>query len=426
MALRSALLALLACGLLAGQAPALKLVHAGRLIDPHFNRVLEDQGILIEGDRIKAVGSWAWAQQQAPKDTPAIDLSGMTVLPGLIDAHTHVLLQGDITAADYDEQLLKESIPYRTLRASQAAGRALWWGFTAIRDLETEGAMYADVDLKRAIQNGVVAGPRMFVATRAFSATGMYPLSGYSWELKVPDGVQVVDGVAEIRKGVREQVKFGADWIKVYVDRRYFVAEDGRLRSMVNFTPEELRTFVDEAHRLGKYAAAHAMGFDGIDAALSAGFDSIEHGSGFTEPLMDRAIAQGTWWCPTLYVGEYVAKGRGGVWLQLPELTGKALRRAVQKGVKIANGSDAGGFAWTENPAKELALLVKHGMTPMQAIQAATWNAAELLRQSKQMGSVEDGRYADLVAVKEDPLQDITALQRITFVMKGGQVVRER
>ncbi len=418
--------ALLVCSLLAGPATAqaLRLIRAGRLVDVHFNRVLEDQGILIKGDRIEAVGSWAWAQQQAPKDTPAIDLSGMTVLPGLIDAHTHVLLQGDITSAEYDEQLLKESIPYRILRASVAARNALWWGFTAIRDLETEGAMYADVDLKRAIQNGVVAGPRMFVATRAFSATGMYPLSGYSWELKVPEGVQIVDGVAEIRKGVREQVKFGADWIKVYVDRRYWVAEDGRLRSMVNFSPEELRAFVDEAHRLGKTAAAHAMGFDGIDAALSAGFDTIEHGAGFTDPLMDRAIAQGVWWCPTLYVGEWVAKGRGGVWLQTPELTGKAVRRAVQKGLKIANGSDAGGYAWTENPAKELALLVKHGMTPMQAIQAATTVAADLLREGKNLGSIEAGRYADIVAVKEDPLQDITALQRITFVMKGGTVVR--
>ncbi|MBK8726462.1 MAG: amidohydrolase family protein [Holophagaceae bacterium] len=420
--------AFLLCGVLASQAQAqaLRLIRAGRLVDVHFNRVLEDQGILIKGDRVEAVGSWAWAQQQAPKDTPAIDLSGMTVLPGLIDAHTHVLLQGDITSAEYDEQLLKESIPYRTLRASVAARNALWWGFTAIRDLETEGAMYADVDLKRAIQNGIVAGPRMFVATRAFSATGMYPLTGYSWELKVPEGVQIVDGVAEIRKGVREQVKFGADWIKVYVDRRYWIADDGRLRSMVNFSPEELRAFVDEAHRLGKTAAAHAMGFDGIDAALSAGFDTIEHGSGFTEPLMDRAIAQGVWWCPTLYVGEWVANGRGGVWLRLPELTGKAVRRAVQKGVKIANGSDAGGYAWTENPAKELALLVKHGMTPMQAIQAATTVAADLLRETKNLGSIEAGRYADIVAVKEDPLQDITALQRITFVMKGGQVVREK
>lgn len=419
---------LLVCSLFAGQASAqaLRLIHAGRLVDVHFNRVLEDQGILIKGDRVEAVGSWAWAQQQAPKDTPSIDLSGMTVLPGLIDAHTHVLLQGDITAAEYDEQLLKESVPYRILRASVAARNALWWGFTAIRDLETEGAMYADVDLKRAIANGIVAGPRMFVATRAFSATGMYPLSGYSWELKVPEGVQIVDGVAEIRKGVREQVKFGADWIKVYVDRRYWVAEDGRLRSMVNFSPEELRAFVDEAHRLGKTTAAHAMGFDGIDAALSAGFDTIEHGAGFTEPLMDRAIAQGAWWCPTLYVGEWVAGGRGGVWLKIPEIAGRAVRRAVQKGVKIANGSDAGGFAWTENPAKELALLVKHGMTPMQAIQAATTVAADLLREGKNLGSIEAGRYADIVAVKEDPLQDITALQRITWVMKGGQVVRER
>jgi len=409
---------------LALAAQPMKLIHAGKLVDVRFNRVLSDQGILVKGDRIELVGPWLWASQNSPKDVPVLDLTAMTVLPGLIDAHTHVLLQGDITAAEYDEQLLKESIPYRTLRASVAARNALWWGFTAIRDLETEGAMYADADLKRAIQNGVVAGPRMFVATRAFSATGMYAPSGYSWEVPLPSGVQIVDGVAEIRKGVREQVKHGADWVKVYVDRRYWVAEDGRLRSMVNFTPEELRAFVDEAHRLGKLAAAHAMGFDGIDAALSAGFDTLEHGAGFTEPLMDRALAQGAWWCPTLSAYDWVANGRGGVWLKIPELAGKAFRRAVQKGVKIANGSDAGAFPWTENPARELALLVKHGMTPMQAMQAATLHAADLLRESKNMGSLEAGRYADIVGVKEDPLQDITALQRVSFVMKGGVVVR--
>ena len=182
-----------------------------------------DRAILVEGERIKAVGATEEIQKSAPKDAAVIDLSKATVLPGLIDCHTHVLLQGDITAADYDEQLLKESIPYRTIRATVAARTALMNGFTAMRDLETEGAMYADVDVKRAIQRGIIPGPRMFVSTRAFSATGMYPLLGYSWELKVPEGVQVVDGPDEIRKAVREQVKYGADWIKFYCDRRYYL-----------------------------------------------------------------------------------------------------------------------------------------------------------------------------------------------------------
>ena len=410
---------------LSAQAPAaVKLLRAGRLIDVRAGTVKQDQGLLIRGERIAVVGDYATVAAQAPADATRIDLSDQTVLPGLIDCHTHILLQDDATSDQYDEQLLKESIPYRTLRAAASVRAALNWGFTALRDLETEGAMYADVDVKRAIRNGVIPGPRLFVATRAFSATGMYPLSGFSWELKMMDGVQIVDGVAEIRTGVREQVKFGADWIKVYVDRRYYVAPDGRLRSWLNFTSEELKAFVDEAHRLGRPAAAHAMAWDGIDAALTAGFDTIEHGDGFTEDLMDRAIKQGVFWCPTMYVGEWVAKPRGGVWLQLPELEARAVRKGVAKGVKIANGSDAGGFAWTENPAKELVCLVKAGMTPMQAIQAATLRGAELLREEANLGTLEPGRYADLVALKEDPLKDIAALQRIGFVMKGGAIFR--
>ncbi|HJW09267.1 MAG TPA: amidohydrolase family protein [Holophagaceae bacterium] len=414
---------LLACGLMAGQTPA-KLIHVGRLLDVRAGVVRSDQGILVRGERISAVGDYAKVAAQAPADAEKLDLSGRTVLPGLIDAHTHLLLQDDTTAAQYDDQLLKESIPYRTLRAAAAARTALMNGFTTLRDLETEGAMYADVDLKRAFERGVVPGPRLFVATRAFSATGMYPLTGYSWELQVPKGVQIVDGVDEIRKGVREQVSRGADWVKVYVDRAYWLAEDGRLRSKLNFTAEELKAFADEAHRLGRPCAAHAMGWDGIDAALRAGFDSIEHGAGFDDGLFDRAVQQGAYWCPTLYVGVWVAEGRGGVWLKLPELEARALKLGVRKGVRIANGSDAGGFAWTENQAKELQLLVKDGMTPWQAIQAATLTAAQLLRAEADLGVLEPGRYADLIAVKEDPLADITALQRVGFVMKGGAVFK--
>lgn len=406
-------------------APTETLIRAGRLVDVRAGVVRADQGILVRGDRIAAVGDWTKVATQAAAGAERLDLSGQTVLPGLIDCHTHILLQDDITGEQYDEQLLKESIPYRTLRAAAACRSALNWGFTTMRDLETEGAMYADVDVKRAIHRGIIPGPRLFVATRAFAATGMYPLLGYSWELKVPEGVQIVDGVQEIRKGVREQVKYGADWIKVYVDRKYYLGADGRLRSWLNFTPEELKVFVEEAHRLGKFAAAHAMAWDGIDAALGAGFDTIEHGDGFTEDLMDRAIRQGAFWCPTMYAGEWVAKGRGGIWLQLPEIEGRAFRKALAKGVKIANGSDVGGFAWTENPAKELVLMVKHGMTPLQALQAATLRAAELLHEEANLGVLEAGRYADLVALAEDPLKDITALQRLKTVVKGGVVVRK-
>lgn len=410
----------------AAQAPdtVRLLVHAGRLIDGIADEARREQGILIEDGRIVAVGPWKdlSARQGSAR---LIDLSGMTVLPGLIDAHTHLLLQGDITQEEYDEQVLKESIPYRALRGAAAGRTALMNGFTTLRDLETEGAMYADVDLKRAFARGVLPGPRLFVATRAFSATGMYPLSGYSWELTVPSGVQIVDGPEEIRKGVREQVKYGADWIKVYVDRRYYIAEDGRLRSRLNFTDDELKMFVEEAHRLGKQAAAHAIGWDGIDAALRAGFNSIEHGDGLTPDLMDRMVKQNVYWCPTIFVGAYVAEGRGGIWPKMVDIERKAFGEALRRGVKIAYGTDAGGYAWTENQAQELDYMVRYGMSPMRAIKSATATAAELLGESANLGAVAPGHWADLIAVREDPLQDIKVLQRVGWVMKGGEVVKQ-
>lgn len=407
-------------------APARRvLVHAGRLIDGLADAARADQGILIEADRIVAVGPYADVAARAA-GAEQLDLSGMTVLPGLIDNHTHVLLQGDVTTADYDEQLLRESIPYRTIRATVAARTALMDGFTTIRDLETEGAMYADVDLKTAIARGVIPGPRMFVATRAFSATGMYPLLGYSWELRMPEGVQIVDGPDEIRKAVREQVKYGADWIKVYADRRYYIGKDGRLRSWVNFTDEEFKAFVDEAHRLGRKVAAHAVGWDGIDAALRAGVNTIEHGDGLTPDLIDRMVRQRVYWCPTIYVGVYVAQGRGGPWPRMVELERAAFGEALKRGLLplISFGTDAGGFAWTENEAKELAYLVRYGMTPMQAIKSATSVAARLLDEEDSLGAVAPGRYADLVAVAGDPLSDIEEMQRVRFVMKEGTVYR--
>ncbi|HEY7681249.1 MAG TPA: amidohydrolase family protein [Gemmatimonadales bacterium] len=413
---------------LAGQAPAAPsriLVRAGRLLDGETDRVRSDQGILIEGDRIKRVGPFLDMRQQAGEATQ-IDLSKLTVLPGLIDNHTHILLQGDITAEDYDEQLLKESIPYRTIRATVSARTALMNGFTTIRDLETEGAMYADVDVKTAIERGVIPGPRMFVATRAFAPTGMYPLSGYSWELRVPEGVQIVDGVDNIRRAVREQVKYGADWIKVYVDRRYFLGPDGKLRSWVDYTDEELRAFADEAHRLGRKIAGHAVGWDGIDAALRAGFNTVEHGDGLTPDLIDRMVRQKVYWCPTIFVGVYVAEGRGGIWPRMVDIERAAFGEALRRGLTpyISYGTDAGGYAWTENQAQELAYMVRYGMTPMQAIRSATTVAARLLDQEQNLGAVAEGRFADLIAVAGDPLADITELQRVVWVMKGGVVYK--
>jgi imidazolonepropionase-like amidohydrolase len=401
------------------------LVHAGRLIDGESDRVRTDQGILIEDDRITRVGSYQ-ELVAAGGNPQVIDLSAMTVLPGLIDNHTHILLQGDITAADYDDQLLKESIPYRTIRATVAVRTALMNGFTTMRDLESEGAMYADVDVRNAINRGVIPGPRLFVATRAFAPTGMYPLSGYSWELRVPEGVQIVDGVDNIRHAVREQVKYGADWIKVYVDRRYFIGPDGRLHSWTNYTDEELKAFADEAHRLGRKIAGHTIGWDGIDAALRAGFNTIEHGDGLTPDLIDRMVRQKVYWCPTIFVGAYVAEGRGGIWPKMVEFEKAAFGEAVRRGLLpyISYGTDAGGYAWTENQAQELDYMVKYGMTTMQAIRAATSVAARLLDKQDDLGAVAPGHFADLVAVRNDPLADITELQRVAFVMKNGVIYK--
>jgi imidazolonepropionase-like amidohydrolase len=420
---RCLFLAILACAALTvhAQSPKRIAIRAGKLIDGKSDRPIANALILIEGDHIVSITP----NGAPPAGVEVVDLSHAAVLPGLIDTHTHLLLNGDITADEYDAQLLKESIPYRAILAARNARIALDHGFTTMRDLETEGAMYADVDLKSAIARGEVPGPRLQVSTRAMAPTGMYPLQGYSWELEMPHGVQVVDGADNARRAVREQIEHGADWIKYYSDRRYFYGPDGVLHSWVNFTDEEARAIVDEAHRLGHKVAAHAIGSDGIAAALRAGVDTIEHGDGLTDQLLDIMVQRGVYWVPTITVGAYVAPGRQGNWPKMVDTERAAFGRALHKGVKIAFGTDAGGFDWKVlAQASEFHYYVEYGMTPMQAIRTATVTAAELLGWGDRVGSLEPGKFADLIAVSGDPLTDITELERVKFVMKDGKVFK--
>jgi len=406
------------------QAQQVHYVHCGALLQPQTGKLVQNVLITVQGERISAVQENA----NPPAGASVTDLSDHTCLPGLIDTHTHVLLQGDITAEDYDNQLLKESTAYRAILATRSASRELGYGFTTIRDLETEGAGYADVDLKKAINNGIIPGPRMRVATRAMDVTGAYPLQGYSPEVPVPHGVQVVDGVENGRKAVREQISYGADWIKVYADRSYFVRPDGVLDDIPTFTLDELRAIVDEAHREHHKVASHAMALNGVHNSVEAGVDSVEHGNYIADADLKTMAQKGIFYVPTIFVGEYVAPGRAAagakVWLDMLKIHEETFHRALKAGVKIAFGTDVGGFDWSIDPAKEFPYMVKYGMTPAQAIRAATTSAAELLDMQNDVGSISPGKYADVVAVKGDPLADISLLEKIDFVMKGGEIYK--
>ena len=406
-------------------APANQVVaiRAGHLFDSRKGTMLADQVIVIRGDRIAEVGPSA--RVQIPSGAQVIDLSRATVLPGLIDAHTHIFLTGE-SHGRYEEQLLKESWQYRTIEAVLNARRDLMAGFTSMRDCETEGAMYSDVDVKTAINRGLIPGPRLEVATRALSTTGGYPLEGYSPEVNVPSGVQIVDGVDQAAKAVREQIKYGADFIKVYGTHHFRFTPDGRLVSIATFNLPELKAIVDEAHSEGVKVACHAYGGPGLHNCIDAGVDSIEHGLDLDDEAIAEMKRRGTWLVPTLYVYEFEPEE------DLAATNGKTSRariheasfkKALAAHLKIAFGTDVGPFPHGTQ-AKEFAYMVRFGMTPAEAIQCATVRAAELMSWDDRIGSIEPGKFADVVAVEGDPLGDVTELEHVKFVMKGGEVYR--
>jgi imidazolonepropionase-like amidohydrolase len=403
------------------------VIRAGVLIDGQSESPRRNQVITIRGNEVIAVGDASTAK--LPAGVTVIDLSQATVLPGLIDAHTHIFLQGEDPAeGGYDIQLLKYPLAFRAARATVSARLALEQGFTTLRDMETEGAGYGDVGIKQAIEGGYIPGPRLFVTTRAISTTGGYPLEGYAPEITVPKGVQIIDGPVEARKAAREQLDHGADWIKVYMTHRSWVGQKGELVSQPTLTVEELRAIVDETHGWGKRVACHAYSGEGLQRALDGGCDSIEHGLVLSDTQIAQMVRQGTWLCATLsvYYGDWAPANTPEGLRDRKRVSAheESFRKALKAGVKIAFGTDIGGIPWTQPIAQEFPRMVEFGMSPMQAIQSATTRAAELLEMKGRLGVIAPGAYADLVAVAGNPLADIKVLGSVGFVMKNGQVFK--
>ena len=403
------------------------VIRAGVLIDGQSDAPKQHQLIFVRGERIEKITDGSAA---IPAGAKVLDLSNSTVLPGLIDSHTHLFLWGEDPAqGGYDANILKAGIALRAARATYAAKRALDQGFTTLRDLETEGAGYGDVEIKQAIEEGTIPGPRVFGATRAISSTGGYPLEGYAPELQMPKGVQIIDGPVEARKAAREQLDHGADWIKVYMTHRSWVDKQGNLVSQPTLTVEELKAIVDETHGWGKKVACHAYNGEGLQRALDGGCDSIEHGLDMSDAQIAQMAKQGTWYCPTIsvyFLDWEPADTPGGKRDRArASLHETSFRKAQKAHLKIVFGTDMGGIPWQQPIAQEFSRMVEQGMAPMDAIQSATSRAAEMLDRKGELGALAPGAYADIVAVSGDPLKGIEELKNVKFVMKGGAIYKD-
>jgi len=408
-------------------AAPLTVIRAGSLIDGQGETPRKNQLIFIRSRRIEKIADSSAA---IPAGAKIIDLSNATVLPGLIDSHTHLFLWGEDPAkGGYDANILKAGVALRAARATYAAKRALEQGFTTLRDVETEGAGYGDIGIRQAIEEGTIPGPRIFGATRGISTTGGYNLEGYAPELTMPKGVQIVDGPVEARKAAREQLDHGADWLKVYMTHRSWVDKQGHLVSQPTLTVEELRAIVDEAHGWGKKVACHAYNGEGLQRGLDGGCDSIEHGLDISDAQIAQMAKQGTWYCPTLgvYYTDWAAENtpEGQRDRARANLHEASFRKALKANLKIVFGTDIGGIPWQEPIAEEFKWMVKLGMTPGAAIQAATSRPAEMLGSKGELGLVAEGAYADIIAVGADPLKEIAALEKVKFVMKDGAVFKD-